>query len=201
MVRSITLMISNPIGYLDLLDGGSEHFAKTIREIKLKSPEILVECLTGDFGGNLEHVKTVTLAGLDVYAHNVETVERLTPSVRDKRAGYRQSLKVLAQVKNVQPKMLTKSSIMVGCGETYQEMVQTMKDLRAAGVDFLTIGQYMRPTKKHMKVEEYIHPSQFEKYRETGEELGFKYVASGPLVRSSYRAGELFIKSLLKNQQ
>ncbi len=185
---------------LDLIDGGAGHFAETIRRIKGKNAEILVETLTGDFQGNTSLVTQVVEAGPEVYAHNLETVERLTSSVRDRKATYRQSLKVLEFAKAHQPKILTKSSLMVGCGEEDYEIVQSMKDLRQVGVDFLTIGQYMRPTKRHMKVDSYIHPEKFEEYRLTGEQLGFKYVASGPLVRSSYRAGELYIKALLKQK-
>lgn len=184
-----------------MLDGGAGHFAETIKKIKEQSNnKILVECLTGDFGGNLKGVETVMKSQPDVYAHNLETVERLTPSVRDHRATYRQSLKVLEHAKfqksSQTTAFFTKSSLMLGCGETVPEVIQAMKDLRSIDVDFLTIGQYMRPTKKHMKVEEYIKPETFKELEEKGKALGFKYVASGPLVRSSYRAGELFIKSL-----
>lgn len=143
-------------------------------------------------------------AGPDVFAHNVETVERLTPTVRDRRATYRQSLSVLKHAKSQKPPstpFFTKSSIMLGCGESVDEVIQTMRDLRAIDVDFLTIGQYMRPTKKHMKVEEYVAPEVFAQLENIGKGLGFKYVASGPLVRSSYRAGELFIKNLFLNKQ
>lgn len=171
-----------------------------MRTIKTVAPGVLVECLTGDFGGNLESVATVVAAGLDVYAHNIETTERLTPTVRDHRATYRQSLRVLEHVKTLRPQMHTKSSIMVGCGEQFAEVVQAMRDLRTAGVDLLTIGQYMRPTRRHMKVAAYIPPALFAEYQQTGESLGFKYVVAGPLVRSSYRAGELFIKTLLTRQ-
>ena len=160
--------------------------------------------MTGDFGGNLRGVETILEAEPDVYAHNVETVERLTPSVRDRRATYRQSLSVLKHAKlnktsNNRP-FFTKSSLMLGCGESIQEVIQTMKDLREVDVDFLTVGQYMRPTKKHMKVEEYVAPEIFTELEIIGKSLGFKYVASGPLVRSSYRAGELFIKNLFLNK-
>ena len=168
----------------------------------MSNGRILVECLTGDFGGNLKGVETIMKAGPNVYAHNLETVELLTPSVRDYRAKYHQSLEVLryAKLQSSQQnnKFFTKSSLMLGCGETFPEVIQAMKDLRSVGTDFLTIGQYMRPTKRHMKVEEYVAPEIFEKLEKIGLELGFKYVASGPLVRSSYRAGELFIKSLFK---
>lgn len=194
---------NNIFCFLDLFDGGAGHFAETIKKIKeISNNKILVECLTGDFGGNLGGVETVMKSKPDVYAHNLETVERLTPSVRDHRATYRQSLKVLEHAKqqassNSSP-FFTKSSLMLGCGETIPEVIQAMKDLRSIDVDFLTIGQYMRPTKKHMKVEEYIEPEIFKELEEEGKALGFKYVASGPLVRSSYRAGELFIKTLFK---
>lgn len=190
--------------FLDLHDGGANHFGETIEMIKTASNNrILVECLTGDFGGNLLGVERVVQAKPDVYAHNLETVERLTPQVRDRRATYRQSLSVLEHAKNMHSKLspptgpfFTKSSLMLGCGETLDEVVAAMKDLRAVDVDFLTIGQYMRPTKKHMKVEQYVDPEMFKELESVGLNLGFKYVASGPLVRSSYRAGELFIKTL-----
>lgn len=182
----------------DLPDGGSSHFAETIRKIKELAPTILVECLTGDFAGDLEAVSRVAASGLRVYAHNLETVERLTPTVRDHRATYRQSLAVLQHVKKQHPSILTKSSLMVGCGETDEEIAQTMRDLREIGVDCMTLGQYMRPTKRHMKVTEYVHPDRFKLWEELGLGMGFIYVASGPLVRSSYRAGELFLKNYLK---
>jgi lipoic acid synthetase len=141
----------------------------------------------------------VVAARPDVLAHNVECVERLTPTVRDPRAGYAQSLAVLAAVKRQDPERLTKSSIMVGVGETEAEVVETMRALRAVGCDFLTIGQYLQPTQKHLAVTEFIPPEQFDRYRDIGVELGFAYVASGPLVRSSYRAGEFFIRQHLRS--
>lgn len=185
----------------DLADGGSNHFAETIRKIKQKAPHILVECLTGDFGGDLKGVETVALSGLDVYAHNIETVEALTPFVRDRRAGFRQSLGVLQHVKKVKPEMITKTSIMLGCGETDEEVLETLQELRKADVDCVTLGQYMRPTKRHMKVHEYVTPEKFKHWETTGMEMGFKYVASGPLVRSSYKAGEFFIGNILKKRK
>ncbi|KAI9021397.1 hypothetical protein CLU79DRAFT_861273 [Phycomyces nitens] len=185
----------------DLADGGSNHFAETISKIKLKAPHILVECLTGDFGGSLDCVKTVALSGLDVYAHNIETVEALTPYVRDRRAGFRQSLSVLKHVKTVKPDMITKTSIMLGCGETDEEVLETLKELRKADVDCVTLGQYMRPTKRHMKVHEYVTPEKFKHWETQGMAMGFKYVASGPLVRSSYKAGEFFISNILKKRK
>ncbi|KAJ8725280.1 hypothetical protein PYW07_016238 [Mythimna separata] len=185
----------------DLPDGGSNHLAETVREIKKQNKDILVECLVPDFRANRECVATLATCGLDVFAHNVETVERLTPFVRDPRAGYRQTLKVLQTAKEVNPDLITKTSIMLGLGETDEQVEQTMKDLREVGVDCLTLGQYMQPTKKHLKVYEYVTPAKFKEWEIRGNELGFLYTASGPLVRSSYRAGEFFITSLLKDRK
>ncbi|CAG9827882.1 unnamed protein product [Diabrotica balteata] len=185
----------------DLPDGGSNHFAETVRKIKQQSNTILVECLVPDFRGNLDHVKIITESGLDVYAHNVETVEPLTPYVRDRRARYRQSLSTLQAAKEFNPNLITKSSIMLGLGETDYEVEQTLKDLREHDVDCVTLGQYMQPTKRHLKVVEYVTPAKFQHWEKVGKELGFLYVASGPLVRSSYKAGEFFIASILKNRK
>ncbi|XP_017841222.2 lipoyl synthase, mitochondrial [Drosophila busckii] len=185
----------------DLPDGGSKHIAETVREIKARNSNIFVECLVPDFRGNLECVKTIANSGLDVYAHNIETVEKLTPYVRDRRAHYRQTLTVLEEAKRVNPNLITKSSIMLGLGETDEEVEQTMLDLRKAGVECLTLGQYMQPTKKHLKVIEYVTPEKFKHWENRGNELGFLYTASGPLVRSSYKAGEFFITSILANRK
>lgn len=185
----------------DLVDGGAHHFAETVRKLKEQQSSILVECLTGDFSGNLEMVQLVSQSGLDVHAHNVETVERLTPSVRDYRAGYRQSLAVLEHAKKSNPSILTKSSIMLGCGEEEVEVRQTLKDLRLAGVDCVTLGQYMRPTKRHMKVTQYLHPDDFAQWGKEALEMGFLYAPSGPLVRSSYRAGEFYLSALLRERR
>ncbi|KAI8890445.1 Lipoate synthase [Backusella circina FSU 941] len=185
----------------DLADGGSKHFAETIIKIKQKAPHILVECLTGDFGGSLQGVETVAQSGLDVYAHNIETVEALTPFVRDRRAGFRQSLKVLEHAKKTKPDLITKTSIMLGCGETDEEVLHALEELRKVDVDCVTLGQYMRPTKRHMKVHEYVSPEKFKHWETKGMELGFKYVASGPLVRSSYKAGEFYISNILKKRK
>ncbi|KAM3525205.1 hypothetical protein MY4038_007397 [Beauveria bassiana] len=186
----------------DLADGGARHFAETIRKIKHKKPSLLVEALTGDFGGDLDMVRIVAESGLDVYAHNVETVEGLTPYVRDRRATFRQSLKVLKHVKDVRGDqgIITKTSIMLGLGEQQQELVDAMTELRKAGVDVVTFGQYMRPTKRHLKVEKYITPDEFEMWRQRALDMGFLYVASGPLVRSSYKAGEAFIENVLRRR-
>lgn len=140
-------------------------------------------------------------SGVDVFAHNIETVEKLTPYVRDRRAAYRQTLNVLQQAKKVNPTLVTKSSIMLGLGETDEEIEQTMKDLRSVDVDCLTLGQYMQPTTRHLKVIEYVEPSKFKHWEVKGNEFGFLYTASGPLVRSSYKAGEFFITSVLRNRQ
>ncbi|XP_039295198.1 lipoyl synthase, mitochondrial [Nilaparvata lugens] len=185
----------------DLPDGGARHFADTVQEIKRRNARILVECLVPDFGGNVDCVKTIVDSKLDVYAHNVETVEALTPFVRDHRAKYWQTMKVLKAAKEYNPDLITKSSIMLGLGETDEEVHQTMKDLRDHGVDCVTLGQYMQPTKKHLKVVEYVTPDKFKHWETVGNELGFLYTASGPLVRSSYKAGEFFISSIIKNRK
>ncbi|EMR11085.1 lipoyl synthase [Pneumocystis murina B123] len=186
----------------DLKDGGAAHFAETIIEVKKRSPNILIEALTGDFGGQMNSVATVVMSGLDVFAHNLETVETLTPHVRDRRATFRQSLSVLEYAKICRPNLITKTSFMLGIGETEEEIKAALKELRKINVDIVTFGQYMRPTKKHMKVYEYVHPDTFEKYKKMAENMGFMYIASGPLVRSSYKAGELFIENILrKNRQ
>ena len=185
----------------DLPDQGSGHFAACIEQIRVHAPGTMVEVLVPDFSGHEDMLRKVVVARPDVLAHNVECVERLTPTVRDPRAGYRQSLDVLAAIKRMAPDMHTKSSLMVGLGETEAEMVQAMKDLRAVGCDFLTVGQYLQPTHKHLKVDTFVEPEQFSRYERIGLELGFRYVASGPLVRSSYKAGEFFIREHLQKQQ
>ncbi|KXJ93782.1 lipoic acid synthetase precursor [Microdochium bolleyi] len=186
----------------DLADGGAHHFAETIRRIKSKKPGMLVEALTGDFRGDLDMVEVVAKSGLDVYAHNVETVEDLTPYVRDRRATFRQSLAVLGHVKKVPGAegIITKTSIMLGLGEQDHEIEAALRELRAVDVDVVTFGQYMRPTKRHLKVEKYVTPDEFEKWRKRAMEMGFLYVASGPLVRSSYKAGEAFIENVLRKR-
>lgn len=185
----------------DLPDQGSGHFAACIREIRKASPSTLVEVLIPDFSGSTEQLRTVFSARPDVIAHNIECVRRLTRKVRDPRAGYDQSLKVLSDLKLMDASRLTKSSIMVGVGETEDEVITTMGDLRAVGCNFLTIGQYLRPTSKHLAVESYVPPEVFDRYKVIGEQLGFAYVASGPLVRSSYKAGEFFITQYLRQQR
>ena len=177
----------------DLPDGGAAHFAHAILRLK-QIPGLLVEVLTPDFRGDVEAVRKVGRAGPDVFANNIETVRRLTPVVRDQKAGYDQTLAVLARMKLEFPGVVTKSSIMVGLGERGDELEQTMGDLRAVGVDILTIGQYLRPSAWHLPVMQWVTPEQFQAYKGMGEARGFRYVASGPLVRSSYRAAELFLR-------
>ncbi|GAB2275336.1 Lipoyl synthase, chloroplastic [Dionaea muscipula] len=184
----------------DLPDGGSGHFAETVTAMKELKPEIMVECLTSDFRGDLKAVETLVCSGLDVFAHNIETVERLQRIVRDPRAGYEQSLSVLKHAKISKEGMITKSSIMLGLGETDDELKQALADLRSIDVDILTLGQYLQPTPLHLTVKEYVTPEKFAFWKEFGESIGFRYVASGPLVRSSYRAGELFVKTMVKER-
>jgi len=185
----------------DMPDQGADHFGRTIEVIKENDPALIVEVLTPDFRGRNELVERIVQAGPDVFAHNIETVERLTPSVRDPRAKYRQSLDVLAHVKKVNPTMYTKSSIMLGLGETDEEISQAMTDLRSVGCDVVTFGQYLQPTRRHLKVIEFITPEKFKMWEEKAKEMGFLYCASGPLVRSSYRAGEFFIKGVIEKQR
>lgn len=185
----------------DLDDQGAGHFAACIRAIGERSPATMVEVLTPDFQGRMELVDIVADAAPTVFAHNIETVERLQRPVRDPRANYQQSLDVLAHVKSGDPKRFTKSSIQVGHGEQDAEVLQTMLDLREVGVDFLTIGQYLRPTDKHLDVQTFVTPEQFAWYEQQGLDMGFTYVASGPLVRSSYKAGEYFIREFIQKAQ
>jgi lipoic acid synthetase len=161
-----------------------------------------LECLTPDFNGTsgLDGVATVATAGLDVYAHNIETVERLQGTVRDRRAGYRESIGVLEHARAVNPRVVTKTSIMLGLGERPEEVRQTMRDMRDAGVEIFTLGQYLRPSRRHMNVARMLPPEEYDAWREDGMALGFKYVASGPLVRSSYKAGEVFMEAFLEQR-
>jgi len=185
----------------DIPDGGSGHFATTVELIKHQKPDMLVECLVSDFRGDLDAVKKLANCGMDVYAHNIETVERLQKFVRDTRAGYKQSMSTLEHAKQLNPDLYTKTSIMLGLGETDEEVLQTMKDLRAIDVDVVTFGQYLRPTENHLSVVEYVTPEKFDEFRKIGESMGFKYVASGPMVRSSYKAGEFFLEHLIKKER
>ncbi|MGZ3656397.1 MAG: lipoyl synthase [Bdellovibrionota bacterium] len=185
----------------DLEDQGAGHFAEIIRQVKIRNPALRIETLAGDFQGR-EDLQKILLDsnGIDVFAHNIETVERLTSGVRDRRATYRQSLAVLASAKKLKPGIVTKTSIMLGLGEAEEEVIQAMKDCLAAGVEIFTLGQYLQPSAWHLAVKEFVTPEQFQRYEQIGLELGFKYVASGPLVRSSYRAGEFFIEAFLEER-
>ena len=176
----------------DLPDGGAAHIEKVIAATKEKNPRLTIELLAGDFRGDETILKKVASCGLDIFAHNLETVRRLTPRVRDARASYDQTLRVLRRVKELQGEVYTKSALMLGLGETYEEVLESLEDLRKNEVSFVTIGQYMRPTKKHLSVKEWVEPSIFEELKKKAYEMGFLGVASGPLVRSSYRAGELY---------
>lgn len=185
----------------DLPDEGAGHFAKTIRTIKSLNPKLIVEVLTPDFKGKRELYSQIVEAKPDVYAQNVETVERLTRKVRDPRAGYWQTMNVLKGIKEVDPTRYTKSSIMLGLGEQEEEVIQTLKDLRSVGCDVITFGQYLQPTPKHLPVESFVTPEQFQAWQTRAEAMGFLYVASGPLVRSSYRAGEFFMKGVIERDR
>lgn len=183
----------------DLADGGADHFGRVIERCKADHPELLVEVLTPDFQGDEAALRRIVSARPDVVAHNVETVRRLTPSVRDKRAGYDQTLQVLRDYKRLGARF-TKTSIMLGLGEMEAEVEDCLRDLRAAGVDIVTFGQYLRPTQgaRHLAVTEFVHPLRFDAYAEMARRMGFLYVASGPLVRSSYKAGELFLEGMIR---
>ena len=176
----------------DLADGGAAHYAAAIRAIKRQSPHTRVEALTPDFQGDKAAINVLLDSGVDVFAQNVETVERLTHPVRDNRAGYWQTLDVLKHAKQYRPEMLTKTSLMLGLGEQDEEVLTAMDDIRASGVDILTLGQYLQPTPNHLPVEQYVTPQAFALWREVGLAKGFFEVASGPLVRSSYRADRVF---------
>jgi lipoyl synthase len=191
--RSVELMglkyvVLTSVDRDDLEDGGAAHYAASIRAIKRRTPGTAVEALTPDFAGVIRDVHTVLDSGLDVFAQNVETVERLTHPVRDPRAGYRQTIEVLGAAKSYRPAVLTKTSLMLGLGETDDEIRKTLRDLRRAAVDLLTLGQYLRPTSNHLAVERFVTPQEFTRYRDWALDLGFLECVSGPLVRSSYRA-------------
>lgn len=185
----------------DLPDQGAGHFARTIRTIKKLDPGLIVEVLTPDFRGETELICQLADSLPDVFAHNVETVERLQKKVRDPRAGYAQSIKVLETVKKHDPTRYTKTSLMLGLGETDEEVFQTLHDLRAIDCDVVTFGQYLQPTERHLKVEEFVTPEKFRYLQDKAESMGFLYVASGPLVRSSYRAGEFFMKGVVEKRR
>ena len=182
----------------DLPDGGASHFAQTITAVRANVPDALVEALVPDFGGNLADVETVVQARPEVIGHNLETTKPMTSKVRDPRADYHRSLMVLQQVKRLNRRIFTKSSLMLGLGERREDVIQSMRDLRGVETDFLTLGQYLRPSPRNLPVVKYITPDEFSYYRKVGERLGFRYVASDPLVRSSYRAGEYFVERMIE---
>lgn len=181
----------------DLDDGGAAHYAASVRAIKERTPHVVVEALTPDFDGDLLAIELVVDSGLEVFAQNVETVKRLTHEVRDPRAGYEKTLRALAHAKHHRPDVLTKTSLMLGLGETEEEILETMDDLRAIRVDILTLGQYLQPTRNHLKVKRWVSPEEFNRLRDIGLGKGFMEVAAGPLVRSSYRADKVFEKNNL----
>jgi lipoic acid synthetase len=185
----------------DLLDGGAAHVARTVQRIRDLCPDLLVETLVGDFAGVQADVRTVVEEGRpDVFAHNVEVVPRLQRSMRDARCSWQRSVDVLRWARDAGANV-TKTSLMVGCGEEEAELIEAMHRLREAEVDVLTIGQYLRPTPKHAELVRYVSPDEFARYREEGERMGFKHVSSGPLVRSSYRAAEGFLNGILRGQK
>ncbi|MFI4890882.1 MAG: lipoyl synthase [Steroidobacterales bacterium] len=200
VARSVALMklryvVLTSVNRDDLPDGGAAHYAAAIRAIKRVNPDTAVEALTPDFQGVLADVRCVLDSGLDVFAQNIETVRRLTHPVRDARAGYDQTLGVLRYAREYRPQILTKTSLMLGLGETEREIRETMADIRAAGVDLLTLGQYLRPTVNHLNVERFVTPAEFDAYRAAALELGFLECVSGPLVRSSYRAEQALARN------
>ena len=185
----------------DLPDQGANHFARAIRTIKSSDSKVIVEILTPDFRGDRAAIETLQRAEPDVFAHNVETVERLQKRARDPRAGYRQSLEVLRYAKELAPARFIKSSLMLGLGEERDEVTRALEDLRHVGCDVVTFGQYLQPTPRHLKVERFCPPEEFAEWQRVAESMGFLYVASGPLVRSSYRAGEFFIKGVIEKRR
>ena len=195
--RSVELMalkyiVLTSVDRDDLPDGGASHYAECIRAVKKRTPATAIEALTPDFNGCERDVETVVSAGPDVFAQNLETVCRLTQPVRDPRAGYQQTLSVLSVAKRLRSELITKTSLMLGLGETDEEILASMEDLRQRDVDILTLGQYLRPTLNHLPVVRYVPPEEFNSYRELGLSLGFLEVVAGPLVRSSYRADRTF---------
>jgi lipoic acid synthetase len=198
--RSVQLMglryvVLTSVDRDDLADGGAAHYAACVRAVKGLNPATGVEALTPDFGGSEAAVRAVVTSGLDVFAQNVETVERLTRRVRDPRAGYAQTLDVLAMARAMAPDVLIKTSLMLGLGETAAEIIATMDDLRARDVHILTLGQYLQPTVNHLPVERFVTPAEFARYRELGLARGFLEVVAGPMVRSSYRADRVLEKN------
>ncbi len=182
----------------DLIDGGAGHLSQCIKNVRQKNPEVIIEILIPDFQGNLDALLTLVESKPDVIGHNIETTETLTPIVRDKRASFKQSIYVLENIKKLNPQILTKSSIMLGFGESEGQILAALLELRRVRVDIVTLGQYLQPSRKHLDVVDYIEPEKFEYWEKEAIKMGFLYVVSGPLVRSSYRAGEFYIENVLK---
>ncbi len=194
-LMQLSYVVLTSVNRDDLPDGGARHYADCIRAIKARCPDTAVEALTPDFQGVLADVEVVVDSGLEVFAQNVETVRRLTHPVRDPRAGYEQTLAVLAHAKRHRPEVLTKSSLMLGLGETHDEVLECLADLRAAGVDIVTLGQYLRPTPHHLAVARFVPPEEFARLREEALSMGFLECVSGPMVRSSYRAEQALARN------
>ena len=194
-VMDLKYVVLTSVNRDDLEDGGAKHYADTVKAIKARNPNTAVEALTPDFKGIFSSIETIVNSGIEVFAQNMETVERLTHPVRDIRAGYQQTLNVLAESKKINPSVLTKTSLILGVGETDDEIEKTMDDLIENNVDILTLGQYLRPTLNHLPVERWVTPEEFDRYREIGIEKGFLEVVSGPMVRSSYRAERVLDKN------
>ena len=194
-VMGLKYVVLTSVNRDDLADGGAEHYAQTVKAIKASNPNTAVEALTPDFKGIYSSIQTIVNSGIEVFAQNMETVERLTHPVRDIRAGYQQTLDVLAESKRINPNVLTKTSLILGLGETDDEIEKTMDDLIANNVDILTLGQYLRPTLNHLPIERWVTPEEFNYYRDLGLRKGFLEVVSGPMVRSSYRAERVLEKN------
>ncbi|MEK6892208.1 MAG: lipoyl synthase [Nanoarchaeota archaeon] len=199
-IKLIDYVVLTSVDRDDLEDGGASHFAECIQEIKKAHPKIIVEVLIPDFRGSVDSLKKIVDANPEVIAHNIETVERLQKKIRDPRANYNQSLSVLENIKKINCKIYSKSSIMLGFDETDEEVIKTMKDLKAINVDILTLGQYLRPSDWHVPMNKFVQPEKFEYFKQKALELGFLFCASGPFVRSSYKAGELFVKNILRKK-
>jgi len=194
-VMGLKYVVLTSVNRDDLADGGAEHYAQTVKAIKASNPNTAVEALTPDFKGIYSSIETIVNSGIEVFAQNMETVERLTHPVRDIRAGYQQTLEVLAESKRINPNVLTKTSLILGLGETDDEIEKTMDDLIANNVNILTLGQYLRPTLNHLPIEKWVTPEEFNYYRDLGLRKGFLEVVSGPMVRSSYRAERVLEKN------
>ena len=208
VAMGVDYIVMTSVNRDDLPDGGAAHFAETIDELKRRAPELMVEVLVPDFQGDSRAIETLAAAGPEVIAHNVETVRRLTRTLRDARATFDQSLQVLRDVKRAGRgrgpggvDILAKTSIMCGIGETESEVLEAMEEVRAAGCDVITFGQYLQPSPRHLAVEEFVAPEVYERYAEAARAMGFVYVASGPLVRSSYKAAEFYLKAHIERER